>query len=540
MTRVLIASDKFKGSLTAAQVGAAVRAGIHRVRPGAEVSVVPIADGGDGTVAAASAAGFEAVLVTASGPTGEPVCTAYARRDDIAVVELADVSGLVRLPGGKFAPMTATSRGTGEVIAAAIDAGCRRVVLGIGGSAGTDGGAGLLAALGARLLDIGGNEIGYGGAALARLHTIDLEPVRERLAGVEITVACDVDNPLTGPRGAAAVYGPQKGADGDQVTELDSALNHWADCVAAATGTDLRDRAGAGAAGGVGFAAVAVLGARLRPGIELVLELVGFTDRVAGADLVVTGEGMLDEQTLYGKAPAGVATAAGFSGVPVVAVCGRNTLPAKRLHEAGFSAAYALADIEPDIARCFAEGEQLLEQLGMRIAVEHVSPQPPTAPPTTGHQSPGAAPDDVSARHAAGSATAGRPSTGHQVPGAAVDHVSADHAAGSMAGRPSAGRQSPGAAMDQLSAGHAAGSAMAGRPSAGYQMPGAATDQEHGAGTATTELLSARYQSPGAAMDQGSAGPATPERSVAGLADDIVAAPSRSGGGARTFDGRFR
>ncbi|MEV2221193.1 glycerate kinase, partial [Nocardia vinacea] len=437
MTRVLIASDKFKGSLTAAQVGAAVRGGIHRVRPGAEVLVVPIADGGDGTVAAASAAGFEAVLVTASGPTGEAVCTAYARRDDIAVVELADVSGLVRLPGGTFAPMTATSRGTGEVIAAAIAAGCRRVVLGIGGSAGTDGGAGLLAALGARLLDINGAEIGDGGAALARLHTIDLASVRERLAGVELTVACDVDNPLTGPRGAAAVYGPQKGADGNQVEVLDAALTHWADCVAVATGTDLRDRAGAGAAGGVGFAAVAVLGARLRPGIELVLELVGFAERVAAADLVVTGEGTLDEQTLYGKAPAGVATAAGFAGVPVIAVCGRNTLPVKRLHEAGFSAAYALADIEPDIARCFAEGELLLERLGVQIAAEHLPPDLTAERPSAGHRSSEAAVDQVSAGPGVGAV---RPFAGHRSSEAAVDQVSAGPAAGAV--RPFAGHRS--------------------------------------------------------------------------------------------------
>ncbi|WP_084508119.1 glycerate kinase [Nocardia pseudovaccinii] len=492
MTRVLIASDKFKGSLTAAQVGVAVRVGIHRVRPGAEVSVVPIADGGDGTVAAALAAGFEAVLVTASGPTGEPVCTAYARRDDIAVVELADVSGLVRLPGGKFAPMTATSRGTGEVIAAAIDAGCRRVVLGIGGSAGTDGGAGLLAALGARLLDVDGAEIGDGGAALARLHTIDLAPVRERLAGVEVTVACDVDNPLTGPRGAAAIYGPQKGADGDKVEVLDAALTHWADCVAVATGNDMRDRAGAGAAGGVGFAAVAVLGARLCPGIELVLELVGFAEQVAGADLVVTGEGMLDEQTLYGKAPAGVATAAGFAGVPVIAVCGRNTLPLQRLHEAGFSAAYVLADIEPDIARCFAEGELLLERLGARLAAEHLPLDPTGERPSAEHQSPEAATGQVPANHAVGTATAERPSAEHQSPEAAAGEGSADHAAGAATEvRPSAGHQLPIAARDQISAGH-------------------------------------------------SAGAATPQRSVAALADDIVAAASRNDSGARTFDGRFR
>lgn len=534
MTRVLIASDKFKGSLTAAQVGAAVRAGIHRLRPGAEVSVVPIADGGDGTVAAALAAGFEAVLVTASGPTGEPVCTAYARRDNIAVVELADVSGLVRLPGGKFAPMTATSRGAGEVIAAAIDAGCRRVVLGIGGSAGTDGGAGLLAALGARLLDADGAEIGDGGAALARLHTIDLASVRERLVGVEITVACDVDNPLTGRRGAAAVYGPQKGADGNQVAELDSALTHWADRVAVATGNDLRERPGAGAAGGVGFVAVAVLGARLRPGIELVLELVGFAERVADADLVVTGEGMLDEQTLYGKAPAGVATAAGFAGVPVVAVCGRNRLPAERLHDAGFSAAYALADIEPDIARCFAEGELLLERLGVQIAAEHLPPDPTAERPSAEHL-----PPDLST---------GRPSVGHQSPEVATDQVSPDHAAGAATAEwPSAGHLSSEAAVAQESAGHVAGAAAAVQRSAKHQSSEAATNRgsaRHAAGAATAESSSAGHLSSESATGQGAAGHAaqgaSPERRVADLADDIVAATYRNSGGAKTFDGRFR
>ncbi|MCU1643217.1 MAG: glycerate kinase [Nocardia sp.] len=380
MARVLIASDKFKGSMTAAEVGAAVAAGIRHVLPNADVSVVPVADGGDGTVAAAVAAGFVAIPVRATGPTGEPVETSYARRGEIAVVELADVSGLVRLPGGEFAPMTATSRGTGEVIDAAITAGCRRVVLGIGGSASTDGGAGLLRALGARLLDAEGADIGDGGAALDRLDTIDLAALRERLAGVEITVACDVDNPLTGPHGAAAVYGPQKGADGAQVAALDAALTHWADVIAEATGNDLRDRAGAGAAGGVGFAAVAVLGATLRPGIELVLELVDFGAQLAGADLVVTGEGMLDEQTLYGKAPAGVAAAAGEADVPVVAVCGRNTLTAKRLRTAGFTAVYSLTEIEPDVRRCFTDGAVLLRRLGARLAAEHLPPEFAAAP----------------------------------------------------------------------------------------------------------------------------------------------------------------
>ncbi len=371
MAHVLIAADKFKGSLTAAEVAAAVRAGLQRVRPEIRVVVVPVADGGDGTLAAAVAAGYREVGVTAAGPTGEPVATRYARDGDLAVVELADVSGLSRLPDG-MAPLTATSRGTGEVIAAAVDAGCRRVVLGIGGSACTDGGAGLVRALGARLLDADGAEIGEGGGALAELATLDLAPLRGRLSGVEVTVACDVVNPLTGPDGAAAVYGPQKGASAVDVAVLDTALNHWAEVVQAATGAGLRDAAGAGAAGGVGFAALAVLDADLRPGTELVFELVGFPEKLADAALVVTGEGSLDEQTLHGKAPIGVARAAQAAGIPVIAVCGRMTLGQEQLREVGIMASYCLTDLEPDLHRCIAEAAPLLERLGEQIATEHL------------------------------------------------------------------------------------------------------------------------------------------------------------------------
>lgn len=371
MPRVLIASDKFKGSLTAAQVAAAVGEGVRRSRPDVQIDSVPVADGGDGTLAAAVAAGFTLVPVTASGPTGEPVESGYARRGDIAVVELADVSGLVRLPSGP-APMTAGTLGTGQVVAAAVIAGCRRIVLGIGGSASTDGGAGLLQALGARLLDAEGVPIGAGGAALTGLAALDLTPLHDTTAGVEFVVACDVDNPLTGPVGAAATYGPQKGAGPGQVLELDDALTHWADLVAAHTGSDRRDIPGAGAAGGVGFAALALLGAELRPGIELVLDLVGFHDQLDGVDLVITGEGALDEQTLHGKAPAGVAAAAAARGIPVVAVCGINRLDAARLRQAGIAAAYALVDLEPDVARCISDGVPLLRRLGQRIAADHL------------------------------------------------------------------------------------------------------------------------------------------------------------------------
>ncbi|WP_082599663.1 glycerate kinase [Nocardioides sp. Root151] len=371
MPRVLIASDKFKGSLTAAEVAAAVGSGVRRARPDVDVDSVPVADGGDGTLAAALAAGFANVPVTATGPTGEPVDTAYARRDDVAVVELADVSGLVRLPSDQ-APMTAGTLGAGQVIAAAIADGCRRIVVGIGGSASTDGGAGLLQGLGARLLDGAGRPIGSGGAALADLESLDLADLRARTHGVEFVVACDVDNPLTGPVGAAATYGPQKGAGPGQVVDLDDALSHWADVVATTTGTDLREAAGAGAAGGVGFAALALLGAELRPGIDLVLDLVGFHERLAGVDLVITGEGALDAQTLHGKAPAGVAEAAGALGIAVVAVCGVNRLDAARLNTAGIEAAYALTDLEPDVSRCMSDGVPLLERLGQQIAETHL------------------------------------------------------------------------------------------------------------------------------------------------------------------------
>jgi len=359
MSHVLIAPDKFKGSLSAPQVAAHVAAGLRRAVSGIDVREVPIADGGDGTLDAALAAGFERVPVTASGPTGEPVATGYARRGDTAVVELADVSGLARLPGRRV-PLTATSYGTGEVIRAALDDGCRTIVLGLGGSACTDGGAGMAAALGMRLLDAHGDELGPGGAALALLDTVDPTGLHPGLAGAEIVVASDVDNPLLGEHGAAAVYGPQKGASAAQVERLDAALARWVEVLGA---QDVATRVGAGAAGGVGFAALALLGAVMRPGIEYLLDLVGFHDHLADASLVVTGEGSLDEQTLRGKAPAGVAAAAREAGVPVVAVAGRCLLSDEALTAAGFAGACALTDLEPDPRRSVAEAGPLLERL---------------------------------------------------------------------------------------------------------------------------------------------------------------------------------
>ncbi|GAA1923503.1 glycerate kinase [Nocardioides lentus] len=365
--RILVACDKFKGSLTAAEVGAALERGLTAARPDVVVERLPVADGGDGTLLAALEAGFTRVPVTVTGPTGEPVDTAYARRGDLAVVEMADASGLARLPDGPE-PLNASCTGTGELMAAAVDAGCTSVVLGVGGSSSTDGGVGLAIGLGARVLDAGGRPIPLGGIGLELAVELDLAPLRERLEGVTVRVASDVDNPLCGPRGAAAVYGPQKGATPGDVVRLDAALSRWADLVADAVGRDLRDAPGAGAAGGTGFAAMALLDADLRPGIETMLELADFETRVAGADLVVTGEGSLDAQSLHGKAPVGVASAAARHAVPVVAVCGVSSLSEQELALAGISGVWALFDLEPDPARSMAEAARLLEIVGAELA----------------------------------------------------------------------------------------------------------------------------------------------------------------------------
>lgn len=364
---VLVAPDKFKGSLTASQVAAHIAIGLRRGDPGLDVRQVPVADGGDGTLDAALAAGFRRVPVRATGPTGEPVATAYAERGGVAVVELADVSGLSRLPGGRLAPLGATSYGTGEVIRAALDNGCRTVVVGLGGSACTDGGAGLLQALGVRLTDAAGDDLPPGAAALDRLHRADTSGLHPAVERAEIIVASDVDNPLLGPSGAAAVYGPQKGATPAHVHRLDAALARLADVLDA---RDVAARPGAGAAGGTGFALMAVLGATLRPGIGFLLDLVGFHCHLADADVVITGEGSLDEQTLRGKAPAGVAAAARAANVPAIAVAGRCLLSREELYRAGLATAYALTDLEPDPRRCVANAGPLLE----RVTAEHITP----------------------------------------------------------------------------------------------------------------------------------------------------------------------
>ncbi|MQY12577.1 Glycerate 2-kinase [Streptomyces sp. RB5] len=370
---MLIAADKFKGSLTAVQVAERVTAGLRRVRPGVEIEALPVADGGDGTVAAAVAAGFERREVVVTGPVGTPVTAAYALRGDTAVVEMAEASGLQLLPPDALAPLTATTYGSGELLRAALDAGARTVVFGVGGSATTDGGAGMLTALGARLLDAAGAPVGPGGGALASLASADLTGLDARFTDIDLILASDVDNPLTGPKGAPAVYGPQKGATPRDVGTLDAALAHYASVLAATLGPralELAGRPGAGAAGGIGYGALVGLGARFRPGIDVLLEVLGFAPALERASLVITGEGSLDAQTLHGKAPAGVAAAARAAGKRVVAVCGRLAIDEAALRGAGIERAYPLSALEPDPARSMAEAGPLLERVAERVGRE--------------------------------------------------------------------------------------------------------------------------------------------------------------------------
>ncbi|MDX2545572.1 glycerate kinase [Streptomyces sp. WI04-05B] len=366
---MLIAADKFKGSLTAVEVAERVTAGLRRAAPGVEIESLPVADGGDGTVAAAVAAGFERRETRVAGPLGHEVTAAFALRGDTAVVEMAEASGLQRLPAGVFAPLAASTYGSGELLRAALDAGARTIVFGVGGSATTDGGAGMLSALGARFLDADGEPVPPGGGGLEGLVTADLSGLDTRFADVDLVLASDVDNPLTGPTGAPAVYGPQKGASPDDVAALDEALAHYAKVLETAIGGRSAAFAvapGAGAAGGIGYGAL-VLGARFRPGIEVMLDVLGFAPALERATLVITGEGSLDEQTLHGKAPAGVAAAARARGRDVVAVCGRLSLRPEALGRAGIRRAYPLTEIEPDLAKCVADAGPILERVAENI-----------------------------------------------------------------------------------------------------------------------------------------------------------------------------
>jgi len=323
--RILVAPQEFKGSLTASSAARAIADGLRRALPAAEFDLLPVADGGPGTVEALVAAtGGHLARTPALDPLGRPITASWGILGDntTAVVEMAAASGLLLLAQGELDPRRASTYGTGLLIRAALDAGCTRIIVGVGGSATNDGGTGCAAALGVRFLDRAGNPLPPGGAALAALDHIDVAAVDPRLQRTEIVVASDVTNPLVGPEGASAVYGPQKGADADTVAELDAALTWLAEVVRRDLGVDLAEFPGAGAAGGLGYGLMVFCRAQLRPGFDVVAQYSGFDQRLAAADLVITGEGRLDAQTAYGKAPAGVARRARAAGKPVLVLAG--------------------------------------------------------------------------------------------------------------------------------------------------------------------------------------------------------------------------
>jgi glycerate 2-kinase len=368
--KVVVAPDSYKGSLSAVAVAQAIERGVRAVFPGADVVKVPIADGGEGTVdALIVATGGRTIETQVHGPLGEPVSARWGvlGGGGTAVIEMAAASGLPLVPAGKRDPRLTTTRGTGELIRAALDAGLRHLVIGIGGSATNDGGTGMARALGARFLDADGRELPEGGAALARLARIEIQGLDPRLAETEILVACDVDNPLTGPRGASAVYGPQKGATPEMVRELDAALARYGEIARAATGRDVAALSGAGAAGGLGAGLLYFTPAQLRPGVEIVLETTGFDARVQDADLVFTGEGRTDFQTAMGKAPVGVAAAAKRHGVPVICLSGGLGEGADDVLAKGIDALASTMPGPMTLEEAVARGAALVEAAAARV-----------------------------------------------------------------------------------------------------------------------------------------------------------------------------
>lgn len=343
--KIVIAPDSYKESLSALEVAQAVEAGFRQVFPDADYVLVPVADGGEGTVdAMVAATGGRKEAVTVSSPLGEPVEAFYGLTGDgdTAVIEMAAASGLMLVPPAARNPLRTCSRGTGELIRAALEAGARRFILGIGGSATNDGGAGMVQALGARLLDADGRDVEGSGGGLARLERIDVSALDTRLAECRIEVACDVDNPLTGPRGASAVFGPQKGATPEMVQALDANLGRLARIVERDLGVAVDQVLGAGAAGGMGAAMLAFFGATLKPGIEIVTAAVDLDAHVRDADLVITGEGRIDFQTVHGKTPIGVARVAKRHGKPVIGIAGSLGANVGVVHEHGIDAVFSV------------------------------------------------------------------------------------------------------------------------------------------------------------------------------------------------------
>ena len=369
--KIVIAPDSYKESLSALQVAEEIEAGFREVLPDAEYLKLPMADGGEGTVAAMVASTGGSLLESdVTGPLGEAVKACYGLTGDgkTAIIEMASASGLALVAANLRNPLETTTFGTGELIRAALDAGARHLVIGIGGSATNDGGTGMLQALGVKLLDHDGRQIGFGGGSLAHLDRIDISGMDQRLKECTIEAACDVNNPLTGPKGASRIFGPQKGATAEMVAQLDANLSRYAGLINRDLSVQVDSVPGAGAAGGMGAALMAFFGAKLRPGIEIVVETVGLEAIIKDADLVITGEGRIDSQSIHGKTPIGVAAVAKRYGKPVIGIAGSLSYDVDVVHEYGIDAVFSVLSQVGTLEEAFTNAAANLRAASRNIA----------------------------------------------------------------------------------------------------------------------------------------------------------------------------
>lgn len=363
--KIVIAPDSFKGSMSALKVSNAIERGIKRVLPNAETIKMPMADGGEGTVETlVNVLGGKRMAHTVTGPLGEQLCAQFGViHSDTAVIEIASVIGLPLVPLDKRNPMHTTTNGVGELILYALDQGIRSFIIGLGGSSTNDGGIGMMQALGAEITDRTGNPVSPCGAGLGHVAHISIDSLDQRLLESSFTIATDVINPLTGPNGASYTYGPQKGADAKMVQELDYHMKKYADMIKRDVQKDVAQRKGAGTGGGLGAACMAFLDAKVKPGIDLVIEMTDLEAVITSADLVFTGEGKIDDQTIYGKAPAGVAEIAKKYAVPVIAVAGANKVTTPDIYDKGIHAIFSMTDGPVALEDAMVQGEMMLEKL---------------------------------------------------------------------------------------------------------------------------------------------------------------------------------
>ncbi|WP_318478893.1 glycerate kinase [Photobacterium leiognathi] len=369
--KIIIAPDSYKESLTAMEVATAIENGFRQVIPNAEYIKLPMADGGEGTVQSLVDASNGTIIErSVTGPLGEQVNGFFGLMGDgkTAIIEMAAASGLHLVSPELRNPMLTTSFGTGELILAALDKGVEHIIVGIGGSATNDGGIGMAKALGVRFLDENNKQISYSGGALDRLHRIDISNIDPRLVSVKLEVACDVDNPLCGEKGASQVFGPQKGATPEMVTQLDNNLAHYAEIIKRDLGKNVKDMAGAGAAGGMGAALLGLFNAQLRPGIEIVMDAVNLADVLKDADLVITGEGRIDSQTIHGKTPIGVARTAKRFNKPVIGIAGCLSYDCDVVYDHGIDAVFSVVPRSVSLAEALAEAAINVELTARNVA----------------------------------------------------------------------------------------------------------------------------------------------------------------------------